>query len=478
MSTKTPVGPAPRAVLYLRQSVAREESISLELQETAGRAYAAQHGYDVIAVEADPGISGRTWNRPAVQRVMAMIEEKRADIIILWKWSRLSRSRLDWAVAADKVETAGGRIESATEAVDVSTSTGRLARGMLTEFAAFESERIGDTWKEAHARRISQGLPANGRPRFGYNYTRGEGFTPDPTTGPILASLYRRFISGETLRGLAIWLNQEGIKGATGYSTKEGVWVSSSLAIVLDRGFGAGLIMSHGKALPGAHEPVITQAEWNEYQARREARRMTGKREATQYLLTGLVYCKECKGKMYGTQTKHRPNHRYRCSNASMKRAHKVTSILGSLVNDAVLDWLKPMAQEITEQADQQPEIATTQESPLPALRRHLLKNQARLDSLTEKYIDEIIPKDSYERTRDTLIDERKRLEARIRAAEVVVAKPVASFVPGLVEHWDVLPMHAKRDLISRVVGKIFVSHEPERNAVVVRGLWELDPGV
>lgn len=66
-------GQRPRAVAYLRQSTYREESISLELQEEACRAHAAREGYDVVAVEADPGISGRTFDRPAVQRVMAMI---------------------------------------------------------------------------------------------------------------------------------------------------------------------------------------------------------------------------------------------------------------------------------------------------------------------------------------------------------------------------------------------------------------------
>ncbi len=37
----------PRAVVYTRQSTHREESVSLELQETAGRDYCARHGYGV-----------------------------------------------------------------------------------------------------------------------------------------------------------------------------------------------------------------------------------------------------------------------------------------------------------------------------------------------------------------------------------------------------------------------------------------------
>ncbi|MGJ9405302.1 recombinase family protein [Nesterenkonia aurantiaca] len=132
MNPTPPPGAArPRAVLHLRQSVAREESISLEVQETSGRTYCTQQGYEVVAVKSDPGIRGRTWNRPAVQRVMTMIESGATDNVILWRWSRLSRSRLEWAVAVDKVENAGGRIESATESVDISTSRGRLARGML-----------------------------------------------------------------------------------------------------------------------------------------------------------------------------------------------------------------------------------------------------------------------------------------------------------------------------------------------------------
>lgn len=95
---------APRAVIYLRQSTHRDESISLELQETACRDYCDRMGYDIVAVRADPGISGRTWlKRPDVQRVMAAIEGGEADVIVLWKWSRLSRSRKDWALAASEV---------------------------------------------------------------------------------------------------------------------------------------------------------------------------------------------------------------------------------------------------------------------------------------------------------------------------------------------------------------------------------------
>ena len=182
----------PRAVLYLRQSTYREESISLELQETAGRDHAARQGYVVVDVLADPGISGRTWRRPAVQAAMDMLEGGRADVIVLWRWSRLSRNRKDWALAADRADVAGGRIESATEPNDV-TAAGRFARGVMTEMAAFESERIGEQWREVQASRVARGLPRAGSCRGG-----GGGPRPGPPRWTATGARSWRSCTGST----------------------------------------------------------------------------------------------------------------------------------------------------------------------------------------------------------------------------------------------------------------------------------------
>ena len=50
MSARPAAAPGLRAVLYLRQSTYKEESISLEVQESAGREYCRQRGYVVVAV--------------------------------------------------------------------------------------------------------------------------------------------------------------------------------------------------------------------------------------------------------------------------------------------------------------------------------------------------------------------------------------------------------------------------------------------
>ncbi|MGQ7788154.1 recombinase family protein [Nesterenkonia sp. K-15-9-6] len=467
----------PRAVLYLRQSTYREESISLELQETAGRDYARQQGYKVVAVESDPGISGRTWKRPAVQRVMSLVEDGQAEVIILWKWSRWSRSRLDWAVAADRVEQAGGRIESATEPIDVSTSTGRLARGMLTEFAAFESERIGDVWREAHERRVRAGRPANGKPRFGYNYDPDDGFTPDPVTGPVLAEMYRRYLAGESFYSLVRWANDGPTQPVSGYGpSSDGLWSDRTLRRVLDSGFGAGYFTHRGELIKGAHEPVITEDEWAEYQARRATRRVRRRSERSQYLLSGLIRC-ACGSTMNAGLFGHAKTPKYRCKAAGDKRAHTGGYVTATVVEGAVLTWLQQVAEDITAEAGKvEPPKPKRTGGEVAKLRRRLVKLQSRLDALTVRYLDEEVTRGTYERIRQQTEDEMGRVEAAVRAATVEEVRPARSLVPDLLRDWDQLSVEVRRDMLTRLIHPVVVRPARPRSEVAVAGLWQDPP--
>jgi DNA invertase Pin-like site-specific DNA recombinase len=470
----------PRAILYLRQSSGKdEESISLELQETACRDYADRQGYEVVAVEADPGISGRTWKRPGVVKVMDMIESKKADVIVLWRWSRLSRSRMDWAVAADRVQTAGGRIESALENVDVSTSTGRLARGVLTEFAAFESERIGEGWKETHARRIKQGLPANGKPRFGYAYSREDGFVPDPETGPVLAEMYRRYTSGQSLYTIVSWLNGQGISTVPGYGGN-GIWSHKTARNVLDSGFGAGLLLSKGAHYSGAHESVISMEEWEEYLSRRESRRTRRRGERSSYMLSGLTICGQCGSAMSGGSYLKKDGTRSKvtltCAAVRNNQAHKGGSTNMLIAEEAVMVWLKGLAEEINTAAASSmrgKKIARVASKSTETIARDLAKLEARSDMLTNKFLDGTIPETSYTRLSAEIASKKEALEASLRAAKVAVRNPVAELVPDLLSQWDRLDVSVQRDLLSRLINKVVVTAGRPRATVRVVPAWE-----
>ena len=457
--TETPGQPISKptlAVLYLRQSVSREDSISLELQEHEGRAYASRKGYEVVAVESDPGISGRTWKRPAVVRVMDMIERKEAAVIILWKWSRLSRSRLDWAVAADRVSMAGGRIESATEPIDVSTSTGRFARGMMTEMAAFESERIGDTWRESHARRIRNGMPANGKPRFGFLYEKGKGFTHDPITAPVLGEMYSRYVSGESIFSLMRWLNDGPTRPVSGYGVKgDGLWNPRTVRRVMDSGFAAGYLNSGGELIPGAHEPIITAELWDAFREARNRRSTYKRAERSEYLLSGLVRC-HCGANMTAGYSGAGKAPRYACRQAIETRIHSGRYVTSKVLEAEVLDWLKRYEQTVNESADARRKPIANGPSAL-SIDKQLAAVASKMDALAERLIDPGIPHATYVRLRDKYEAERKALES-VRLTAVVQERVVpVEVIPGLLANWDDLTIPEKRAILRALIDNIEV---------------------
>ncbi len=468
----------PRAVLYLRQSTYREESISLELQETAGRDYCERQGYDVVAVEADPGISGRTWNRPAVQRVLGMVEVGSADVIVLWKWSRLSRSRRDWAIAADKVDVAGGRIESATEPIDVATSAGRFARGVMTELAAFESERIGDGWREAHARRVAAGLPATGKPRWGYAYDReAKIHRPDPTTGPVLADLYRRYLAGESVYALVRWLNNEGHRTSAGYGPNGGggLWSDRSLRRVLDSGFAAGLITVDGEQRPGAHEPVISADTWDAYRVARGNRRVQRGSERSQYLLSGLIRC-ACGSPMNAGQFGHARVSKYRCRDARNKGTHDGGYITARYAEDEVLAWVRDLAASVDQAASAGlDELAArrARRDPLGEVVRQRQALETRLVRLTRQHLEDVIPEGPYVELRDEITQQIDALAARELEAKVAASRaPAPEMARQLAVDWDVLGVENRRAMLRQMIACVVVTPGRPRGAVEVVPLW------
>lgn len=473
--------PRPKAILYIRQSITRVkrdahgqktselDTISPDIQEHAGRAYCERRGYDVVAVIIDLNRTGRTLARRKVQEAIGYIERGDAHVIVVWKWSRLSRSRRDWAISCDKVESLGGRIESSTEETDTTTATGRLSRGILVEFAAFESDRVGEIIREVHDNRARQGLPGNGRDRFGYRNVNKR-FEPDPVTGPVLAEAYRRYIGGQGFTSITRWLNDHGHQTTFGC-----VFRYRAVQLMLDSGFGAGFFVHRGELLRGVHDPVISPREWSDYLAAREMRsRMPPRAKGSPHLLVGLVKCGECLTALTARSDR-RGTLLYRCKSRYERgcgnRMVKITD-----VEAEVFAWLTRFVGDLdaaTRTAQAQQTRWDVADDRAKTLRRRIADQDRALTQLTVDRAHQLVPEIAYKAAADEIQGIRDRLAVELEEVQREV-QPIRRVEPaeyhGLIEEWQTLPVQARRDVLRRLASRVRVWAKPFR--VEVDDTW------
>ena len=123
-----------------------------EAQDTTAQVDALKaSGCERIFQEA---ASGGRWDRPELHRMIDQLRD--GDVVVVWKLDRLSRSLKDLLHILEKIEVAGARFRSVTEAIDTSGPAGRMMMQMLGSFAEFERamvrERTNEGLKAARAR--------------------------------------------------------------------------------------------------------------------------------------------------------------------------------------------------------------------------------------------------------------------------------------------------------------------------------------
>jgi DNA invertase Pin-like site-specific DNA recombinase len=102
--------------------------------------------------------SGGRWDRPELHRLLDQLRSR--DTIVVWKLDRLSRSLKDLLVILDRIDGAGGKFRSLTEAIDTSGPAGRMMMQMLGSFAEFEREMIRERTRAGlHEARANGHIP-------------------------------------------------------------------------------------------------------------------------------------------------------------------------------------------------------------------------------------------------------------------------------------------------------------------------------
>jgi len=192
-----------RAIAYLRVSTEEQgdSRAGIDAQEETIRAEIAHRGWTLTDVRVDVASGKSLRKRDELGRTLRDLAAGEADVLVVAKLDRLSRSVMDFAAIMETAKGEGWSIVVLDMDVDMTTSMGELVANIMISLAQWERRVIGERTKAALAVVKSRGTPLGRRSNV------------DPETLRLIRILRD---GGRSYQGIADALTREGVDTAQG----------------------------------------------------------------------------------------------------------------------------------------------------------------------------------------------------------------------------------------------------------------------
>ena len=312
--------------LYCRISLddgGDNESMSISNQKLMLRDFAEKHGMFQYEYYVDEGYTGRNFNRPSFQRMIADIEAGKIGCVITKDLSRLGRNYIE---AGSYIEIFfpkhNVRYIAVTDGVDSLTRQEMDITPFKNILNDMYSRDISKKVLAGRMTRSRQGKFCGGQPPLGLMRDpedKGH-LILDPETAPVIRKIYDMALDGWGCMRIAKQLMDDKIpitrvKSNTECDVNYYSWGSARISHILRNPFykGAHLVCrTHQKGIrsntydiipredweviEGCHEAIVTPEEWEQVQEIIDRRPTIMKGNACPFynLFHGLVYCATC----------------------------------------------------------------------------------------------------------------------------------------------------------------------------------------
>ena len=417
----------PSYVIYARKSSESEDRqvLSIDSQIAELKANALKRGVTVSEVLTEAR-SAKAPGRPVFGDLMRRIRRGQVTGVLCWKMDRLARNHLDHGAVLQAL--ADGKLKEVITSDRAYTADGNdrflgnFELGIATKFI----DDLRQNVKRGNRARFQQGWP-NFRPPAGYLEDRAtKTVIKDPVNFDLVRRAWDLLLSGSMQpRAILKVLNEDwGFRSRKNQRSGGKPMSFSGLYGLFTKPYYMGLIqLKNGDTYKGAHEPMVTEAEFNRAQ---EILGRAGRPRPRhhEFAFAGLLRCASCGRAMVGEVHVKRSGKRYvyyRCH----RRGQRTPCTEPTLPEQALKDQI---AKELSER-EIRPEMArwirgqlastlTTEASQLLSVREsieHALK-QARSeeDTLLSLRLRSSINDDTYERRRTEISGRRAQLELRL----------------------------------------------------------------
>jgi DNA invertase Pin-like site-specific DNA recombinase len=208
------------ALAYVRVSTAEQadEGASLDAQRHLLALEAERRGWDVEFV-SDEGYSAKNVEgRPGLTSALDRLDAGQADVLLVLRVDRLSRSVSDFAGLMARAQRRKWSLTALDLGVDTSTPAGDLMAHVLASVAQYERKVIGQRTREGMAQRRAEGVHVGSPPSL-----------PIETVERIVAE----HAGGRSLTDIARGLAADRVPTARG-----GLWHAATIRAVLSSSTG------------------------------------------------------------------------------------------------------------------------------------------------------------------------------------------------------------------------------------------------
>ena len=312
--------------LYCRLSLedSREnESMSISNQKLMLKDYAEKNGMFQYEYYVDDGYTGRNFNRPSFQRMIADIEAGKVGCVITKDLSRLGRNYIE---AGSYIEIFfpkhNVRYIAVTDGVDSLTRQEMDITPFKNILNDMYSRDISKKVLAGRMTRSRQGKFCGGQPPLGLMRDPDEKghLIIDPETAPVIRRIFELALDGWGCMRIAKQLMDDKVpitrvKANTECDVNYYSWGSARISHILRNPFykGAHLVCrTHQKGIrsntydiipredweviENCHEAIVTPAEWEQVQEIIDRRPTIMKGNACPFynLFHGIIYCATC----------------------------------------------------------------------------------------------------------------------------------------------------------------------------------------
>lgn len=221
--------------IYARQSVFKEDSLSLETQIDKCKLH-LEDG-EAYKVYQDAGYSGKNTSRPSFETMLLDIERGLIHKVISYKLDRFTRSTVDFVNTMEVFDKYNVEFISATEGLNNRDKMGKAMLSIIVVFAQLERSNIIDRVRSTYYQRATQGFYLGGPAPFGFvkekysiNGKKTSYLVANEEVIGIVQEMFRKYAYDETvtLGSLKKWLASCNIVTGRGLP-----WTSASMSRIL-----------------------------------------------------------------------------------------------------------------------------------------------------------------------------------------------------------------------------------------------------